>query len=448
MAADTAVSDQPWRLDRALATPDWLTLSGEHRLRYSTLVNQFRPGLSGRDEALSLRTLVRADVRVGPAWSLTAELQDSRAYLTGDQSSVNTSMVNAVEPIQAHLRYDGRDLFTAGDRLDLRFGRQTLDIGSRRLVARNRFRNAIQSFNGVSGHWRGAGGGEVRGFYFLPVRPRPSGFDAVSDNRVRFDREDFNLQFWGLWLHRPDLIAGIGVETYVYGLHERDQPGVYDSRDRQIYTPGLRLVRPPRPGAVDLDLETNLQLGHRHAGRSPLDTERLSVFAHAHHAAIGYTWATPWRPRLGLNLDIGSGDGDTGNGRHTRFDCLFGPRRTDFGPTGLYGLLGRENLISAGPRLSIQPTDRLSAHVIWRANWLEDRADAFARSGVRDPGGLSGRFAGHQVEARLRFWLLPGQVRLEAGAAVFANGRFLATAPNATGAGTPAYAYTDIRLLF
>jgi hypothetical protein len=133
---------------------------------------------------------------------------------------------------------------------------------------------------------------------------------------------------------------------------------------------------------------------------------------------------------------------------YNRFDSLFGPRRAEFGPTGIFGLLGRENIISAGLRLSVRPGKRADGFISWRANALDESSDVFARSGVRDPADASGRFAGNQIEARARYWIVPNNIRAEIGGAVFLNGEFLESAPNATGEGDPRHLYADIEFNF
>jgi hypothetical protein len=49
---------------------------------------------------------------------------------------------------------------------------------------------------------------------------------------------------------------------------------------------------------------------------------------------------------------------------------------------------------------------------------------------VRDATGRSGRFAGHQVDSRLRY-KLSSALTLEADAVLLRKGRFLVDAPNA-----------------
>ncbi|MET0193941.1 MAG: alginate export family protein, partial [Hyphomicrobiaceae bacterium] len=84
-----------------------------------------------------------------------------------------------------------------------------------------------------------------------------------------------------------------------------------------------------------------------------------------------------------------------------------------------------------GFRLEAAPGKRIDAFAIYRAMWLASRTDAFSTSNVRDASGRSGRFAGHQLEARLRYWLLPSFLRAEVNALWLARGRFLKDAPNA-----------------
>jgi hypothetical protein len=67
------------------------------RSRYTGLLSQFRPGLSGDDQALAARTTARGDL-VWRRLTFVGEFQDARAYLTDAQSNVTTTLVNvAVE---------------------------------------------------------------------------------------------------------------------------------------------------------------------------------------------------------------------------------------------------------------------------------------------------------------------------------------------------------------
>jgi hypothetical protein len=58
---------------------------------------------------------------------------------------------------------------------------------------------------------------------------------------------------------------------------------------------------------------------------------------------------------------------------------------------------------------------------------------------VRDASGRSGSFAGHQIEGRLRYWLIPSRLRFEYNGLLLAKGRFLRDAPNAPRRSTTLY---------
>ena len=76
--------------------------------------------------------------------------------------------------------------------------------------------------------------------------------------------------------------------------------------------------------------------------------------------------------------------------------------------------------------------------------FLASCTDSFALTGVRDRTGQSGNFAGHQIEGRLRYWIVPDAMMLETGAGYLFKGRFLRDAPNAP---DTAYAYLTDHLL-
>jgi hypothetical protein len=437
MAPSTAqVPDSSDRRKAEKASP--ITITGSLRLRYEMLEGQFRPGLPSRDDAITVQTAIAADYRAGP-WHLSAELIDARAYFADAPGGVSTSEVNALELSRASISYsDGPVELTAG--------RFHLNLGSRRLAGRNAFRNTINSFTGLKLDWRGKAGDHLVAFYGLPHVRLPSARDDLIDNRVRWDRESFDLSFWGAHYTRPDLFDGVTLQANVFGLNERDGANG-PTRNRHLFTWGARLHRAPQPGQWDMDLEGAVQTGTVRASVAA-NARRQDVRAFFAHAEFGYSPALPGKPRISALFDLASGDDPRSPQSSGRFDTLFGPRRFELGPSGIFGPLARTNLLALGLRAEVAPAPRWDVMTLWRPAWVHNRRDRFSNNGPVDPQGRSGRFAGHMVEVRLGHWLIPQRVRLEAGAAVMTSGSLLATAPNATGFGDTRYAYGQVQWNF
>jgi hypothetical protein len=448
-----AVADDPpeprrprtWTLDEALGLPERLSISGDFRIRYEHVWNQFRAGSPGDDEILPLRTRIRASFRFTNWLAVGAELQDSRAYLADDNTPVGTGLVNAVELLQAH--FDLSFLGPFGGGHELKIGRLTMDVGSRRLVARNRFRNTSNAFMGVEGHSTLANGRSVRWFYTLPVQRLPNDRDSLLDNEIKFDDTTSDFQFAGLFFSE-DLPWEDRAELYGFWL---DESTTFDHTDgdqvprRQLGTPGFRLFRDRQDGHFDYELETAFQFG-RSGG--PLTGDRsLDHFAHLHHLSVGYTFDAPLSPRVILHYDYASGDRDPFDGNNERFDTLFGARRFEYGPTSIWGAVARSNLNSPGLRVELRHDPRWSGMLDYRAVWLAQSRDEWGGTGVRDPTGDSGSFVGQQLEMRLRWRPLPGNVLVEAGYAHLFAGRFIDEAPNSNG-GDSDYVYSQVILEF
>jgi len=445
-AAAGAESQGPWRFSRAAALPEWLAIGGTQRTRYETLDGQFRAGREGGDQMLALRTTLRVEVS-GDASGFVAELVDSRQSLADAGTPIDTSMVNTLELLQAYgvVRFDGP--FVAGSRSEVRLGRQTMDVGSRRLVARNRFRNTINSFTGLHWQWQLPDGPTLRAFYVLPVVRQPSDAGSLLDNDTELDDESFDLQLWGLHAQWPDLPWGATAEVYVFGLRE-DDSGDRATRDRRLYTPGVRVSRAPAKGAGYFDVESVVQAGTTRGSTDAADTTDLDHFAYLQHAEVGYTLDRPWSPTAAVLYDYASGDGRPGDDESNRFDTLFGARRFEYGPTGIYGAFARSNVQSPGYRLSAEPASGVDVMVTHRFYWLASDRDAWTTSGLRDPAGDAGSFVGHQLEARLRWDVAPGNLRLEIGGAHLFAGGFIDDAPNATGQGDTTYGYLALDVRF
>jgi hypothetical protein len=436
---------EPFRLDDALGLPMRLTLTVDQRTRYEYLDNQFRAGSPGSDQILALRTRVGVRLRVTDWLLLGGEFQDSRAYLEDANTPINTGLVNAAELLRAYaeLTFDG----PLGGSHDVQVGRLTMDVGSRRLVARNRFRNTSNAFTGFDWSWRGLKGRELRVFYTLPVQRLPQDTPSLRNNKVRFDSDDSDYKFAGL-LVKDVLPWGDPAELYIFGLNE---DAAYDATigetipRRELGTPGFRLHRDPKDGHLDYELETAFQFGSsRSTLTGPLN---LDHFAYLTHLTLGYTFSSAWNPRVALHYDYASGDKRPLDGDNGRFDTLFGARRFEYGPTSIYGPWTRSNINTPGIRVEVVPSLHTTAFIDYRAVWLAQKRDEWVGTGVRDVTGSSGSFVGQQIEMRVRWWILPGNLLLEAGYAHLFAGEFIDNAPNSNG-GDSNYVYTQFSLQF
>lgn len=419
------------------APADW-SISGNFRLRGEGIDNTFRPApVATSTGALLLRTSLFAEYHPGPLHA-GLEVIDSRVYFEGGRSAVSTSEVNAVELSQAYIGWRAPETLGIPGLTDITAGRFTMDDGSRRLIARNQFRNTVNAFTGVRAEWSDGPRYRVNLFWTMPQIRLPTDAEKLRENAAEFDLESTDQQFYG-----GSVTLGIpleaSLELYAYRLEESDRPDL-PSRNRALTTPGARLFRAPQVGAIDWDLEGVYQTGHQRATTAPTDRKDLATDAYFYHLEAGYTLAAPWQPRVSVKYDQASGNGHDPN-RYDRFDTLFGARVFDLGPTSFYGAIQRSNVRDVTARLEVTPNPRFDLQTSARALWLQTPTDSFAATGVRDRRGLSGTFAGYQIEWRARYWVMPKRLMLDGGMAFLLKGRFLTDAPNAPQDGDTTYAY-------
>jgi hypothetical protein len=184
-------------------------------------------------------------------------------------------------------------------------------------------------------------------------------------------------------------------------------------------------LRPPVAKRWDFEVETAVQVGESRrstAAAVTADLDHEAWFAHGH---AGYKLDGRGTPRLVLRYDYASGDEDPTDGENNRFDTLYGARRFEFGPTGIFGLLARSNISSPGLRLELSPGSGRSLMAAYRPAWLASRRDALTTNGAQDPSGRSGSFVGHLVETSFQVNVLPGNLAVELGGAHLSAGDFL-----------------------
>jgi hypothetical protein len=384
-----------------LHLPDWIDVGVEHRTRLEVMTEPWRPGEEDTNQQLPQRTRLRIGVDPLPWARFLVEFEDARTHFDG-QREFTGNTIDETDVLQLLATVGSRDLLGSGLRGDLHVGRLTMDFGSRRLVARNRYRNTTNSFEGV--HLRLARGDawRARAFVVHPVERREEQRDKRLSEQL----------FWGA-AFESDALSWLRADLYYFGLDD-------DDGDRDLHTFGARARREPGKQLVDYEVEAIGQLG-RVQGR-----DRRAVSGHAH---VGYTLALPWSPRPLVRFDYATGSDDADGTSHT-FDPLYGARRFDFGPTGIFGAFRRANLVSAGLELWLAPRPDLKARVAVRHWMLAQGKDTFSGNSLRDPTGDSGRALGQDVELGLQ-WTPRPWVTVEAVYDHWWKGSYLSDVPGA-----------------
>lgn len=376
----------PRILHDAAGLPGWLDLAIEQRTRFEYLDEPFRPGEADTQSEYPQRTRLRLGVDAAAGFRFLAELQDSRTWGDGPDDFTGGT-IDKVSLAQLFGSWTGRDLFGTRLRADLHVGRMSLDFGSRRLIARNGYRNTTNAFDGVHLSLGDPAGWRLRAFYTRPVLLDPSYFENESEGQLRF---------WGA-AFEDKRAAWLNLDLYYFGLHDEIANG--SSLARRYHTFGARALRPPKPAQWDYEIEAIGQLGDRTVLRgTPAAAADLDHQAYAGHFEVGYTCATAWTPRLAFQLEYASGtSAAAGDVSHT-FDPLFGARRSDLIVTGIYGPFRRSNILSPGLRLQVAPRPDLKAWLKVRYWQLAQEKDAFVGTGLRDASGDSGERLGTDIE--------------------------------------------------
>ncbi|WP_448585629.1 alginate export family protein [Thermaurantiacus sp.] len=386
-------------------------LAGAFRIRPGLVDGQVRPGAVASEAVVETRAILTARVTAGRV-AFLGEMRDSRVFGNGPGSMLVAGDVNALEPVQLRLTLDLDGALGEATGLEVTVGRTEMQFGSRRLLGTGDYRNAANFFTGVAARAEGPRGLRVEAFWVLPQNRRPTESPAVGEEVPVMDRERLALQLLGASASGPLGRWGLRAGASAVGIVERDRPG-FETRNRRLWTAGPHIVKAPAPGAFDFEVEALIQ-GGRAATLLDPHGAAVPVRAFLLRAAAGHQWRGPWQPRLALEFDHVSGDRP--GGRYQRFDGLFGVRRFEFGPSSIYGVLGRANLTSPGVRFTFAEEGRVDGWIMARGLWAASATDFFSTSGAIDPTGASGRFAGLQVDSRVRVWLVPKRLRADLNA--------------------------------
>lgn len=431
---------------RLLGQNERFDLRFSHLDRVEFLQGQYRHANNGSsDQVLIYRTTIEGRLK-GESLDLSMEVLDARQALADSGTPLTRRSVDAVNLQQLYVSWKWQDLLEEGDDVRLHLGRQAMNIGTRRLVSRSTS-NVPVSFTGISTDVSRSNGDHWKAFAVVPVLNYPVARQDILSNRAQADRESRGSHLYGIHGDLPGALRGLHSEFYAFHLREEDA-GEEQVADLRLNSIGTHLYTGAAPGALDYDLETVLQFGTSRATDDVSDVRDLRHRAFFTHMALGYSIEAPMRPYAQLLYDYASGDRDPTDDENNGYDTFFGARRSEFGPSSLYGPFTRTNLSTLGLRLTLSPRPDVEMIFTLRQFDLAQSRDAWGNTGWQDSSGRSGRHLGRHLETRLRWDAIAGNLEVDTGLVWLRTGEF----PRRVAAGTmpslSRYAYLQTRLSF
>jgi len=394
-AADGASEPANDAAAQPVADAPAVTFGGEARWRLATTRNPAW-GDDGRgEETLFLqRYRVQADWRPAPMLRLAGELES--ASVIGQRGPAGPLDRNLADVLQAYAEVGPADAA-------LWVGRQSLKFGSSRLIDVREGPNVRRSFDGLrlsrrSGAWQW----DLHAV--RPVRTRTGTFDDGTDRRQAL---------WGLYATRPADERRGALDLYYLGY----------AADAAVYAQGSARERRHSLGARwsgrrdgwDWNTEAVVQGGRFGNG---------AIRAWTIASDTGYRWHDRrGSPRLGLGLNLASGDRDRGDADLETFNPLF-PRGNYFSELAL---LGPRNFYNVHPFLTVHPRADLSLTVDLDLFWRLRRGDGIYAPGgrlLRDGDATAARHVGNELSLNLT-WQATPRVEITAIYAHFDPGRFV-----------------------
>jgi Alginate export len=317
-------------------------------------------------------------------------------------------------------------------------GRQFLSYGDQRLVGPLEWLNQARTFDAIKLRYA-APKWQLDLFTSSPVVFTPYQFNK---SQIFDQEESASALFSGAYLSTQ--LVPFNLTTDLYLFNKRDQ-GTTDFGanlgDSDFWTVGtLWKGDPKKLGGWDYDAEMAFQAG---------EVNGRDLTAFAGHWGIGYNWlAHPWKPRLAVQYNYGSGDQDPTDGDIETFQNLYPTNHLFYGFMDTTGWINMHN-----PQInfSVMPTKKLKVMLDYHLYWNATNDDAWRRvNGVTAVRPLNaaarnaGSFRGHEFDLTALYKIGP-HVGVQAGYSLFVAGDYLAD----TGASDNAhFGYLQVQIDF
>ena len=384
---------------------DWLDVGLDIRSRYEYRENDYRPSATASgfrlqpDNILLMRTRAYLGIeKVLDPLRFAIEFQDSRSFNSFYPRT--NAEVNEFELIQGYAELYFDHALGHNRPLQIRAGRQHLELLDRRLIGNNQFRNTTNNFEGFrvrlgnkQNDW------DLDTFALQPVDRLKYDFDQPDEDTWLYGGV-LSLKQWSEFITIQPYFLGKKVDGDPYNTIVSDR-----KNDMDIYAPGLRVYGLFGDSGFDFDADMNKQFGRFGTTRTIAGKSvqyQLQHDAIAYSLELGYTFDHEWKPRLSAYYGYGSGDKDPNrnltSGSNERFDAFYGFNQ----PWSRNDYFSWDNIHAPKLRLEFTPYKDIRIDTGYNAYWLVSETDSWNRANLRDLNGKSGNFLGHEFDIRLR----------------------------------------------
>ena len=364
------------------------------------------------------------------------------------------------------LRQGYVEVGTADLPLVAKIGRQELVYGDERLICNFDWNNFSRTFDAVKLRFQDTN----RAFWvdaFAAHVVTIDGSGPSANDSWRFNESNWGDTFAGLY-GSTSLVPNQTTDLYFLYRNKASNDPVYQDTlgdkalpydiKQEIYTIGLRMKSTPgQLRGFDYELEGAYQFG-RDAGRvgtayPNTAGQSLAHSAFAAESRAGYTFEElPWKPRLGLEYSVASGDSNPNDSKDGSFLNLF-PTNHKF--YGFMDLFAWKNIHDPSVGLKLAPLKKLTVQLDGHGFWLYTTQDAWYRAnGVTQvrPVNAAARnaspFCGSELDLTVGYtpvkWL-----KFLAGYSHFFAGQYLADTETATaGASDADFGYVQMTVSF
>jgi len=355
--------------------------------------------------------------------------------------------------------------------LALKAGRQELSYGDERLIGAFDWNNFSRTFDAIKLRYEN----QPRKFWADIFGARVVNihdFGPAGNDGWHFNHSDGNDNVAGLYAGTTALSFQTTEAYFLYRHKEDNNPRYFDSAtpanaaraydiQQEIYTVGLRLKSTPgQLHGFDYELEGAYQWG-RAGGRLTNSFPNAGGVMLDHNAFAatikgGYTWTkSDWKPRLGLEYSVASGDKSQDDRSDESFLNLFPTNHKFYGYMDLFAWKNIHNLAA---QLKFTPYQdpaaawkAVTVQLDYHAFWLYTNEDAWYRANgvatIRNPTPAARNadtFVGTEFDLTISYSPLKW-VKLQAGYSHFFAGDYL----RATGPATDAdFGYLQTTLSF